>query len=211
MFGFTLSKLNMLIFVTAVFVIVVFFMGKMDDSIKAKQLSDLISSQGIISAEMLSSPNFCDSINRYFPTTISTYAEQLYYVVKISTLETTDDQGNKKTLVIFSAADRLNKTHSLTSTSFYTDSEVHIYSNNQDQCPGTAWCEPAPQELTLDPNARTPTNSMWIVKEVENGKKKLYIFPCTFTSAIYSSCDTAKQQVGEVVRKAENQTGGFRC
>ncbi|MFH0714829.1 MAG: hypothetical protein V1847_03190 [Candidatus Diapherotrites archaeon] len=218
MFAFTLSKLNLLVLVVAVFTIIAFFNSSMSESLKVKELNDLVNNQSIIISSMLSSPSYCDSLQRFIPESISLSGSELSYIMRVKVSEVTVD-GERKSVVIFSAAERKSEKKSaqqiLASASFgiASDTEVFLYSNDEDVCGSGSYCEVDSKELVFDPQAAKPTNSFWVVKEQELGKKNLYIIQCTFTSGITSACNAAKTEVGEqlVHPQVGTNVGGFHC
>lgn len=210
MFGFTLSKLNLLIFVIAVFGILAFFMFHFTESIKSKQLNELVNDYAINISEMVSSPSYCDSLQRYLPSTLRIVQTDLYYVMKISIQESgeEDEFGNSLRYVIFSASERRDPDRIIAASSFKTTAQVFLYTNNKDQCPSGNYC--SQDYIVFDPEASVPVNSFWAVKEIQEGEKKLYIVSCTVTSGIVSVCEAAKSQVGEQLVHKETPKG-FKC
>ncbi len=206
--------MNLLILVVAVFAIISFFLTNMGESLKVKELNDLVSNNSIIISSMLSSPAYCDSLQRFLPESIKFTGTDLSYVMRIKISEITVD-GEPRKIVIFSASDRQKPKQVLASSSFGLDaeSEVKLYTNDSTICSSGDYCEATSQEIFFDPQARVPTNSFWAVKELEKGITKLYIVQCTFTSGITSACNAAKTEVGEkLVHIASGNTlGGFKC
>ncbi len=121
-------------------------------------------------------------------------------------------------LLIFSVYDRSEvkryfekpdyEPKAIAANSFRTNAEVHLYSKHYD---GFAYSgspfEDTNPYVFVDPQAEIPVDSLFFVKEVENGVTKLYVIACSAPS-----CSADKTSVGELVHPSTGGVeGGFRC
>lgn len=225
MLGFTLSKMNLLIFCTAIFVIVYFFTGHLDDSLKVRELNDMLNGHVIIASEMLSSPSFCDSLKRSIPPRLDLgNFSSFYYVLKVSAVK--EDPNSPLTTVIFSAAERKNPDRVLAASSFNTTAKVVLLpSVGQEfrRCDGsdigdtTGFCEQSEltnQQFIMDPQESITgslRNRFFFVKQYEGEELHLYILTCGSVPN-FDLCADAKFRAGMRVLPATTLTaGGFRC
>src|SRR3989344_244520 len=200
MLGFTLSKMNLMIFAVAIFAIVFFFTSSLDDSLKVRELNDLVNGHALVASEMISSPSFCDSLQRSLPSRLDLgNFSSLYYVLKISAIKENSDSD--LTTVIFSAAERNHPERTLAASSFTTTAQVTLLSSggrSVDEC-GTAlsqdnmYCkvnepeDPTNLQIQLDPQDGLGRlrNRFFLLKQVDAGVLKLYIVPC----GVYAGSD----------------------
>ncbi|HIH16753.1 MAG TPA: hypothetical protein HA252_05080 [Candidatus Diapherotrites archaeon] len=174
MLGFTLSKLNLLIFVTAIFAIVAFFSFVLVKIVTTNELNLLLDRVKVKSEALVNSPTYCDSTFYYFPAELRVSGDTFFYTVKISQ-QATEVNGKNLNYLIFSAFARRDKEfkNSLAANSLKTDADVVIFSS-----------EPLLRILgdeegaVIDPQARPPINAIAMVKEIVGGKATLYIVPC---------------------------------
>lgn len=221
MYGFTLSKFNLLIMVTAIFIIVSFFVYHLGNALTDRALNNLITNYSILAGEMLASPTYCDSLNKFLPESISLHAgNELYYVMYVSVQE--GETPGASNFLIFSAAKREDPEHIISASSIRTSAEIKLYSFGQTmpaECPVlAAACEIVPSNgsarIKLDPYAKIPftRNSIYLIKEVVEGKTTLHVFSCLVQSGVIQQCSDAKKAIGEKVHPASaGGTGEFKC
>lgn len=232
MLGFTLSKINLMIFAVAIFIIVFYFTSSLDDSLKVRELNDLVNSHALVASEMISSPSFCDSLQRNLPDRLDLgNFSSLYYVLKISAIKREPD--SELTTIIFSAAERNEPDRIRAASSISTTAKVVLVSSggrSQDECsPPPAFSDTSttgsycqanvPEGITntqilLDPQDGLGKlrNRFFLIKQFEQGELFLYIIPCGVYSGSNLSCLDAKEQSGRLLHPTTAlDVGGFKC
>ncbi len=210
MLGFTLSKLNLLIFVTAIFSIVAFFTFVLVKIVTTNELNLLLDRVQTKSEALVNSPSYCDTTFYYFPPDLRVSGETFFYTVKISQQET---EVNDKVLryLIFSAFSRRDKEfqNALAANSLKTGADLVIFSSDAQL--RTLGRE---EGAVIDPQGRPPINAIGLVKEIIGGKATLYVVPCL---AEASQCLVRMEQAGcyaKANRDITCQNGnarGFLC
>lgn len=222
MLGFILSKLNLLILVTAIFAIVTFFMFGLSDIARVKEASELAFRVEQRASSIANSQGYCLSDSVPLDERLSIAGSTFYYVLKVSKLESVKTSGgNRFNLLIFSVypreeikkgfADSTYEPKSIAAESFRTKSELHLYSQTYN---GIGYGEGnTPDviesgEIYLDPQAIVPSDQLEFVKEIEGGKPKFYVIGCNSRL-----CEARKTFVGEnlVHKKTLASEGGFFC
>jgi hypothetical protein len=187
MLGFTLSKLNLLILVTAMFAIIAFFLYGLTDIVisdlaqqHVKEYSETVFS--LASGEML-----CRKSTVTIPHSIEYFgglapSERLYYVMHLKRYP--DQPGeNELSTLIFQIASRKEPDRIIATSSIDVNAKIFLYEwdpENDIIAQGKA--------LTLDPQSTgREKNSMVLVKEVYNGESFLHIIACSSSAAL---CET---------------------
>ncbi len=193
MIGFALSKLNLLILVTALFAIVIFFTYNLDGISIGSEASRIVRKNGRTMVEVLESDQLC--IKREIslqPYIRSLYAGQVYYIMNLRKIESAEES----TLVVevTRRPARGEKKPVMASQRIDSDAEFLIFDFDR----VTNSLEDA-DKTTLDPQSREPVmDSLIIIKEIYHGEKKLYLIPCT--SHYEGSCLDNEQTVGNMVK-----------
>ncbi len=211
MFGFTISKINLLILVLAMFVIVTYFMFGWSNvlvSFSAQQIVDKRIGSDIYNK--LGSESICDTspINS-IPPYIDYFADvsmggRYFYTVSISKLNNSETGKN---ILIIKAASRKEPDRVLAVSSFRTDADIRIFDwvesdLTTDQC----YFEDK-ESLLLDPQAdlwreQIPKDAITILMEHYEGKKTLYIIACSTKDGIEGGfCEDNLGLVGCMLKK----------
>jgi len=184
MLGFVLSKLNLLILVTAVFAIVAFFLLSITGIMAGLQAQDLVnrytdSIEGILSggADRRSTVTVRESIE-YFGGLSPT--KRLYYVMHIKRFPEEFQEGQQSSLIL-QIADRTDPDVMIAAANFNHDARVFLYEWD----PETDILKEQ-SHITIDPESagEATKNSFALVKEVVNGKKYLHIVACSSSAAL---------------------------
>src|SRR3989338_367764 len=101
MLGFILSKINLLILVTAIFAIVSFFALGLTDIVKNKEASSLVTRVAEKASAVVSSTTFCSGDSYDLDPEISIAGSDFYYVLKISKKRIKLDNGDEVNDLIF--------------------------------------------------------------------------------------------------------------
>jgi len=217
--GFILSKLNLLILVTAIFAIIGFFAIGLTDLTKINEARELAFQVKEKTFALVSSPSYCLSDFHLFPEQLTVAGGRLYYVLAISK-ESIDTDSGPVNVVIFSVYPREEierywdlsiEPKAIAAESFRTKADVYIYSldydgtefrgsptdhSNEDNIGGWA---------IIDPQAINRQDTIEIIKEVQEGDPSLYIIACG-----HALCPVWKENIGENVVHP-NPPEGFRC
>lgn len=216
MLGFILSKMNLLILVTAIFAIVAFFTVGLIEITKVTQASDLVTRVTEKSFSMASSPSYCLKDRYVLDEDIRVSGAPFYYVLKISQEKVETKRGDTVNVVIYSIYPRTEITKfyensnydpkAIAANSFRTKAEVFFYSQDYR---GSFYDGDVTEqeEIFLDPQAVVPANAIEFVKEIELGKPKLYIIGCND-----ALCSANKTTIGDKIRPPQGrEEGGFFC
>lgn len=227
MLGFILSKMNLLILVTAIFAIVGFFTIGLIDITEVNEASELASRLKEKSFALANASNFCLSDSYDLPKDFFIAGRSFLYVLKVST-RTIDVDGDHINILIFSVFPRreIQKSYqdssylpkAIAAQSFRTSSIITLYSQeyNYDETTSTLaymgevrddWY--LEDEIIVDPQAINPANQLELIREVIDGKPYLYVIACNS-----ARCEADKTFVGETVHEpdpANDIDGGFRC
>ncbi len=224
MLDFILSKLNLLILVTAIFAIVAFFAASLTEIAKVKEAAQLASKITEESSSLLLFSNYCFTDSIQIPDKLAIAGSSYYYVLKVSTQELDDGSGGTINVLIYSIFPREEIKKSFQSSdyvpkaiaadSFRTKADIHIYSlgrYNGTGYEGTGGGAIVTDETSVyvDPQAENPKNSLEFVKEVVGGKKSFYVIACNKDAA---GCEVDRETIGNSVHPpAAGSEGGFLC
>lgn len=187
MIDFTLSKINLLILVIALFSVISFFalnVGKIFLVGEVKQELDKYSST--LNTSVLA-PTTCDSKPFAIPDKFISFGNNVFYKMYIS--KTDDPLGTR---LIFGVSDIRNPDSLLAASSLATTAEVILF----DRLGENFVVLDEGEELVLDPQSVPPRNAFYGVKSVKQGKTFLYIIPCAITPN-GETCSTNKLLVNE--------------
>ena len=184
MMGFTLSKLNLLILVTAMFAIIAFFMFSLSDIVVSNLAQQLVKEQsetvfGLVSGEIL-----CRKSDVTIPESIQYFggmmpSKRFYYVMHVKRYPEVPQEGSLNTL-IFQVASRKEPDMIIATSSIDLNASIFLYDWN----PETDIMEEK-SSMTIDPESMvTVKNSMVLVKEVYQGKNYLHIIACSSDSGL---------------------------
>lgn len=198
MLGFTLSKMNLLIFVFAIFIILGYFLASLTNIVIAQNAQQIATQYGDLAYGKVKSNTLCDrSDSVRIPREINIFGsaggnsgQNYFYVMAFSQ----NTKGKQNTLIV-SVAPRKKPDNILASASFDSATEFKFYSLNVNDLT-LADKDSAGNFLNktvLDPQASIPVDSVSLVKEVFEGKTIMHVIPCSSTLAI---CASAMGQVG---------------
>ena len=182
MLGFTLSKLNLLILVTAIFVILVFFMFGLSKVVVAETAQQMVGGYATTAFSLLSADTICAETSIKIPNEISFSGSRFFYKLYIAEILPDDETG--LSTLIFSIANRKDSTNRIAATSFDTRATLKIFHWGGATDPTPTWIGELPDDeiraAILDPQSTPPRiDVFYIIKEVYEGVPYLYIIPCT--------------------------------
>lgn len=207
MIEFTLSKINMLILVVALFSIISFFSLNVGKIFLVGEVKQQLDKDALTLNNMMVAPTTCDSKPFVIPPRYTSFGSNVYYTLAISKAADPNGVFNR---LIFSVSDVRQPTTVLAASSITTPSRIVILDNS-----GGAFVPLGDlEELRLDPQSVPPVNAFYAVKSVKQGLTTLYIFPCAVTSTsntCYDPVDTGSS-MKHLVNQYLSQTGeSFVC
>jgi hypothetical protein len=175
MIDFTLSKINLLILVVALFSIFSYFAFNIGQIFLVGEVKQKLEKYATILNQSLAAPTTCDSIPTVIPDQFVSFGNKVYYKMKISQI--TEGGSSTTTRLIFDVYDQRHAENVLASASLATTAQVVVFDN----AGGSFAALGTNEELVLDPQAVPPRNAFYTVKMVRQGQAKLYIIPCAIT------------------------------
>lgn len=178
MLGFTLSKLNLLILVTALFGIIAFFLFVLTDMMVARSAQQMVNDLVETTAGITTGDAFCKEETVTIPEEITYFSgKRFYYIMKISR-EPAEYDPQYFSKLIFKVAARKEQSKFIATNSYDMNAEILLY-----QWPvagGTIASDLKEQSsIILDPMSETTaSNSVKLIKEVYNGENFLHVIAC---------------------------------
>jgi hypothetical protein len=203
MLGFTLSKINLLIFVVAVFSIVLFFVFGFSSILVENIANDYVRIHAQDAFTLIGSPSLCSAQKQYLKDSIESgsgnSSKGLYYVLNIK--KTEGKNGLNK--MIFALAPRRTPEQYIAAASFDVNAEIKFFDFESLTGGGT----PVMNNFNslMDPQAALPSNAYVILKEVNLGKTTVYVIPCS--NRLGADCETLFDKAGQAVKGEQ----GFNC
>jgi len=201
MLGFTLSKLNLLIFVIALATIILFFSTGLYNVMVGQRAGQIAERLSYSASSLVASETTCDSIVLHLPKYINVFSGAEIesttgtpYLLRITSIPR---PGNEDiNYLVFSVALKTNPDNPVAAVRLQTIASIRLFDLNVKT---PSWQEQ--RELLLNPlgaesinvgpteiqGSLLPDNRIVIIKE-SLVKPVIYIFPCTITSEI-SSCE----------------------
>jgi len=187
MMEFTLSKFNMLIFVTAIVAIVLFFMTTVNDNLKNRQSFELVYRVDKEVKSGIDSRSYCSIKYIELPTRITTNEStsstfNLNYVLNVSSYSMSSiPDANYDNKLIFSIMDRKqSKIYAASDVDF--NGILHLYNweyNNGEYNFDEIIDSEGPISTSYDPlRERSIDNSLVFIKKIKQGVPHYYLLPC---------------------------------
>lgn len=227
MLGFTLSKLNLLIFVIAVFSIVSYFIVAFQTNATTKIALDLVKNESSDAYSIISSDSLCDSKQSLLPASLSPDASirnGSLYVMKISKIESGDvspppESIPGSTKIVFAIAKRKTQNELISASSIEVKAKVYLFEYDT-LSSSMAIKNNAYDFSVFDPQAVTRINEILLIKEVINGVKHIYLIPCSadnsaddckyFRNKAMTALKTENSSLFNA-RDEQDAQGGFKC
>jgi len=212
MLGFTLSKINLLIFVVAVFSIVLFFIYGFSGILVENIAKDYIRIHANDAFTLVGSPALCAAQIHYLKDSIESSSGNtgrgMYYIINIK--KGIGKNGMNK--LIFALAPRKTPNEYLAAASFDVNADIYFFDFQElkenpcdtDHSSNCRNIKIYDSNSLLDPQAAFPVNAYVILKEVNNGKTSVYIVPCSNRRG--AECEELLGYAGNKIRE-----GGFNC
>jgi len=188
MIEFSLSKMNLLIFVTAIASIVIFFMATVNSNMKTRQSYELVYSLGSQIKTGVESNSYCTVKQLDLPDKIYTnngHSDMfsIKYVLDISYYEVNSDTNK----VVLSIMDRRTNNNTIYAA-YDIDFNGPIYLFSSD-CEGAdeKICKSSKNFVNYDPlKSRSIDTMFFFVKKIKNGQPNIYFFPCAYRNNVYT-------------------------
>ncbi len=184
MLGFILSKMNLLIMVTAIFAIVAYFMIFVNQGTVGRQANGILTNMVEETQGVVSSSGQCHQsivrIPRYIQTVGSTsLGGRVRFTIRVNKICVPEPcvPGSEKIVSYSLWTGKGDNAEAIAAKPFSTSAdEVDLFQWRIDS--GFS-IDPPSNEIFLDPNAKTPMDSLLLIKEVYLGKTYLYVIPCS--------------------------------
>lgn len=186
MLGFTLSKLNLLILVTALFAIISFFMLNLTNITISNIAQQMVNDYSTTVQDIASGGNICRTSSTTVPESIEYFgglmpAQRFYYVMYLKRYPPEGAAEGKLNSLIFQIASRKEKAKVIATNSLDLDASILLY----DWDPVTDTFAET-DTIIVDPESRgiATKNSVYFVKEVFQGKTYFHIIACSSSAGI---------------------------
>lgn len=194
MLSFILSKMNMMIFATGVFIVAFVFLGFITNTGDTREALSLLQSKAKVIEEQLSTDSLCTLKVQSIPDTLTKGigSDYLFYEMSFSTKAL----GGGKSALELSISER-NKETIIASQSVYTYANIFLINPDyliESEPVDNYFLGEGEHSIKLYPRGKTAPNSFVILKEVILGEDNLYIIPCT--SYVSQSCTQGITKVG---------------
>ncbi len=179
MIDFTLSKLNLLVFVLAVTAIVLFFMNTVNNNLRTRQSYELVYKVGQELKTGIDNPSYCSIKYVDIPRRLQlnsgiTSSYNINYIMNISAYEIPDSDGEKK--VVLSILDGAKKN---LFAAYDLDFEGEIIFYEWEFVDGTYIFTNDKDYIDLRPHViNSIDHSLVVAKKVTGGTSTIHIFSC---------------------------------
>lgn len=194
MIEFALSKLNLLIFVTAVAAIVVFFMGAVNSNMKIRQSYELVYKIGKELKVGIESNSYCtvkfiDIPKKIYTNSGGSDAFSINYKLNVSAHNFTNtDIGSEQKKIVLAIIDRKSYKPKIYAA-YDIDYNGNVYFYESD-CTNNTGCEIKLNDTNFSVNydplkASSIDTTILFIKKIENGIPNIYLIPCLKKNGIY--------------------------
>ena len=196
MLGFTLSKINLLILVTATFAIVAFFMISLSGVVIRISAQQMVSAYSEKAANVITSESLCFRTGLTIQRNISYFggiAEPKRFFYKMHIWRYPEDYDEEYlTSVIFAISDRKDDDKVIASKKIDVNAQVIFYDWNPEK--DLAHVDGDAKSVTLDAeSAILRKDSLVLFKEVLLGKSYLHIIACSSEGTCPTNCEAASE------------------
>lgn len=216
MFGFTISKINLLILVLSMFVILTYFMFGWSTVLVKYSAQQIIDKRiGSDIYNKIDSESICDrSPINSVPKYIDYFADiasggRYFYTVKISKL-VEEDSG--KNYILLKAASRIDPNQIIGGADFETFANVRLFEWVEDETRSKCFFEES-DSLLIDPQGdmwgeQIPKDAVTILMERYEGEKTIYIIACSSKGGVDGGfCEENLGLVGCMIKKERGFEG----
>jgi hypothetical protein len=184
MFEFTLSKVNMLIFVTAIAVVVIFFMNTLNDNLKTRQSYETAFKIGKEVKSLMDSDSYCSvkfiDIPRVISTKQGTLSTGITYKLGLQEY----DLLNSKSIIIYITDSREREI--LGAYNLDYNGEINFY-ESEFNSPDYSFSELSDTNAIYEPRkVNSNETKLMFIKNIKDGITKYYVFPCEKRFSLYT-------------------------
>lgn len=192
MFGYVMSKINLLIFVTAVFALMLWFLSSIQTNAISEASSQI--AQFVITEidEGIKSESTCSFTQFTIPQYLTAFGVTSnsggrLYQLKLSSVKIEEGTNAGKNLIVASIYEKKNEPKLFAARSLVTNSNVKIYDEEAAE-------KINPIEYMLNPRAAPyPIDTISVIKEVYKGQTTIYLIPC---SSLQRNCFENIKRIG---------------
>ncbi len=194
MFEFTLSKLNLLIFVTAIAAIVLFFMNTVNSNLKTRQSFELVYKIGKEIKSGMDSESYCSVKYIDIPKQIKTKeghstAYNVNYVLNVASYDFEDEEGYYDHKLVLAVMDR-KETKIYAAYDVDYKGEINFYKAEHNDTSGDEDYEKITSTdnyVVYDPlRERSNDTTLIFLKKTENQQNYFYLLPCSKKNGQYT-------------------------
>ncbi|MCX6800798.1 MAG: hypothetical protein NTZ73_01265 [Candidatus Diapherotrites archaeon] len=197
MLSFILSKMNMLLFATGIFVIALAFMNFIEYRDMTVAATNLLQKNALTIQQQIEQEGMCSTKSVGIPDYLRYgLKESILYEINFTKVQIFEGSANvpKKNELVLSINKRKSKTV-IASQSVVTDAEIILVGPDvSTERRNLSAADYGLDSITIFSRAEIPMDAYAIVKEVSNKNKTIYIIPCT--SSINMDCELAVLKVG---------------
>ncbi len=197
MVGFILSKMNLLILVTAIFVIVTYFSFGFSEVMLAQKSTYLITEYTTPIQNIINSPNLCVTTSFQLPSVLKYFGgKEFFYKIRIN--KVVDADPDTPNYLVFALSGRGKKSSIIAAKKIETYAEIHLFSELNPETNGlTAISEY--DEIIVDPQNVGIIDSIYIAKQVKEGKEYIFLMSCSTTT---KTCKINEGKIGDFIKSS---------
>ena len=210
MVGFILSKMNLLVLVTAIFVIVTYFSFGFSEVMLAQKAVYLINEYATPIQNMVNSPNLCVTTTYQLPAVIKYFGgKEFFYKIKINKIISTDEVSPN--YIVFALSGRGKKSTVIAAKKIETSAEIHLFSTLDPETGETTtslFDYTDTDEIVLDPQSKSSVDSIYLAKQINDGKGYVFLMTC---SAAQNTCKINEPKIGDAIKSMEGFSDESIC
>ncbi len=211
MFEFTLSKINMLIFVTAIAVVVIFFMNTLNDNLKTRQSYETAFKIGKEIKSLIDSDSYCSVKFIDIPKTIKINEGSSLSGTPYKLGLQSYQQLNNQSLIIYLTDYR--ERNILGAYNLDYNGTIAFYSSTYANG-NYSFSQENNQQIIYDPRkANSNETKFMFIKNVKDSQSYYYVLPCGRKNNLYTCreyvCNLDNFNREEIKCLGENITGSF--
>ncbi len=204
MLGFILSKLNLLILVTAIFVTVTYFLFSLSNMMTQNQAQLLLQRISREATTLLTSTTYCDKIVINIPDYFSVMGNRtFYYLLRIGVADS-DRNPENGNLLVFSISSKEDVNTILAAVSIPTFARIYLAKRKNGGWDIIDTSDPnvdlTNTYIELDPQKLSPINAFTFIKKVIQGEQHLFIIPCS-RAATETTTETCDAEIWEAFKE----------
>lgn len=199
--------MNLLILVTAIFVIVTYFSFGFSEVMLAQKAVYLINEYATPIQNMVNSPNLCVTTTYQLPAVIKYFGgKEFFYKIKINKIISTD--GVSPNYIVFALSSRGKKSTVIAAKKIETSAEIHLFSTLNPETGEMSSFSGYLDEIVLDPQSKSSVDSIYLAKQINDGKGYVFLMTC---SAAQNTCKINEPKIGDAIKSMEGFSDESIC